>query len=163
MRRDRLGTWGCVLAATTAGGLLFFSQTLAFHGDEGFHLLAAWLTNTGRRPYVDFFYQHPPLFLYVTGAWMKLFGETWRSVHVLSALVTAGAAALVACAALYGKGAAANAVGISLKDFVDLVIPELQRRGLFRTEYESTTLRGNLGLPKPVNRHHLARLAGAAQ
>ena len=51
----------------------------------------------------------------------------------------------------------------SLKDFVDLVIPELQRRGLFRTEYEATTLRGNLGLPRPVNRHHIARLAGAAQ
>lgn len=29
--------------------------------------------------------------------------------------------------------------------FVDLVVPELQRRGLFRTEYESTTLEGNLG------------------
>ena len=50
----------------------------------------------------------------------------------------------------------------SLKDFVDGVIPELQRRGLFRTEYESTTLRGNLGLPKPVNRHH-ARSANAAE
>jgi N-acetyl-S-(2-succino)cysteine monooxygenase len=51
----------------------------------------------------------------------------------------------------------------SLKDFVDLVIPELQRRGLFRTEYEATTLRENLGLPRPINRHRLARLAGAAQ
>ena len=51
----------------------------------------------------------------------------------------------------------------SLKDFVDMVIPELQRRGLFRTEYEGTTLRENLGLPKPVNRHHLNRMAGAAQ
>jgi FMN-dependent oxidoreductase (nitrilotriacetate monooxygenase family) len=51
----------------------------------------------------------------------------------------------------------------SLKDFVELVIPELQRRGLFRTEYEGTTLRENLGLAKPVNRHHLARMAGAAQ
>jgi FMN-dependent oxidoreductase (nitrilotriacetate monooxygenase family) len=51
----------------------------------------------------------------------------------------------------------------SLKDFVDLVIPELQRRGLFRTEYEAMTLRQNLGLPRPINRHHLARLAGAAQ
>ncbi len=50
----------------------------------------------------------------------------------------------------------------SLKDFVDGVIPELQRRGLFRTEYESTTLRGNLGLPKPVNRHH-RRAADAAE
>ena len=36
-------------------------------------------------------------------------------------------------------------------DIVDLVIPELQRRGLFRTEYESDTLRGNLGLSVPVN------------
>jgi FMN-dependent oxidoreductase (nitrilotriacetate monooxygenase family) len=51
----------------------------------------------------------------------------------------------------------------SLRDFVDLVIPELQRRGLFRTEYEAMTLRENLGLPRPLNRHHLARLAGAAQ
>ena len=51
----------------------------------------------------------------------------------------------------------------SLKDFVDLVIPELQHRGLFRKEYEGMTLRENLGLPKPINRHHLQRLAGAAQ
>ncbi len=40
----------------------------------------------------------------------------------------------------------------SLNDFVDLVIPELQRRGLFRREYEGTTLRENLGLPFPINR-----------
>lgn len=40
----------------------------------------------------------------------------------------------------------------SLTDFVDMVIPELQRRGLFRQEYESPTLRGNLGLPTPVSR-----------
>ena len=39
-----------------------------------------------------------------------------------------------------------------LEDFVDLVIPELQRRGLFRTAYEGRTLRENLGLPFPVNR-----------
>jgi hypothetical protein len=31
------------------------------------------------------------------------------------------------------------------------VIPELQRRGLFRMEYEGTTLRENLGLPKPIS------------
>src|ERR1700761_830083 len=40
----------------------------------------------------------------------------------------------------------------SLNDFVDMVIPELQRRGLFRTEYEGRTLRDNLGLPTPVSR-----------
>ena len=36
-----------------------------------------------------------------------------------------------------------------LNDFVDLVIPELQRRGLFRKEYAGTTLREHLGLPRP--------------
>jgi hypothetical protein len=50
----------------------------------------------------------------------------------------------------------------SLKDFVELVVPELQRRGLFRTAYEANTLRGNLGLPTPVNRHH-AQHSDAAQ
>jgi N-acetyl-S-(2-succino)cysteine monooxygenase len=38
----------------------------------------------------------------------------------------------------------------ALNDFVDLVIPELQRRGVFRTDYEGRTLRENLGLPRPV-------------
>jgi FMN-dependent oxidoreductase (nitrilotriacetate monooxygenase family) len=39
-----------------------------------------------------------------------------------------------------------------LDDFVDRVVPELQRRGLFRREYEGRTLRENLGLPRPANR-----------
>jgi FMN-dependent oxidoreductase (nitrilotriacetate monooxygenase family) len=39
-----------------------------------------------------------------------------------------------------------------LDDFVDKVIPELQRRGIFRREYEGATLRENLGLPRPENR-----------
>ena len=39
-----------------------------------------------------------------------------------------------------------------LEEWVTMVIPELQRRGLFRTEYESTTFRGNLGVPIPQNR-----------
>jgi N-acetyl-S-(2-succino)cysteine monooxygenase len=39
-----------------------------------------------------------------------------------------------------------------LDDFVDYVIPELQRRGLFRLEYEGSTLRDRLGLPRPVSR-----------
>jgi FMN-dependent oxidoreductase (nitrilotriacetate monooxygenase family) len=38
-------------------------------------------------------------------------------------------------------------------DFVDLVLPVLKDRGLFRTEYEHDTLRGNLGLAKPENRY----------
>jgi FMN-dependent oxidoreductase (nitrilotriacetate monooxygenase family) len=39
-----------------------------------------------------------------------------------------------------------------LDDFVDKVVPELQRRGLFRTDYAGTTLRDHLGLPRPDNR-----------
>jgi alkanesulfonate monooxygenase len=46
-----------------------------------------------------------------------------------------------------------------LDEFCNRVIPELQHRGLFRTEYEGTTLRENLGLPRPSNRF----FAGAAQ
>ena len=40
-----------------------------------------------------------------------------------------------------------------LDSFVDQVIPELQDRGLFRKEYEGTTLRENLGLPRPANQY----------
>ncbi|MBD8591479.1 NtaA/DmoA family FMN-dependent monooxygenase [Peribacillus simplex] len=40
-------------------------------------------------------------------------------------------------------------------DFIDLVIPILQERGVFRKEYESNTLRGNLGLPYPENRYSM--------
>jgi FMN-dependent oxidoreductase (nitrilotriacetate monooxygenase family) len=40
-----------------------------------------------------------------------------------------------------------------LDDFVDRVVPELQRRGIFRREYEGKTLRENLGLPRPPNRN----------
>ncbi|WP_372629399.1 LLM class flavin-dependent oxidoreductase [Cohnella sp.] len=39
-----------------------------------------------------------------------------------------------------------------LEDFVDRVVPLLQRRGLFREEYEGSTLREHIGLPVPPNR-----------
>jgi FMN-dependent oxidoreductase (nitrilotriacetate monooxygenase family) len=39
-----------------------------------------------------------------------------------------------------------------LDDFVTRVVPELQGRGLFRRDYEGTTLRDHLGLPRPKNR-----------
>lgn len=44
-----------------------------------------------------------------------------------------------------------------LNDIARLLIPELQRRGLFRTEYEERTLRENLGMPHPANRYSKAR------
>lgn len=45
----------------------------------------------------------------------------------------------------------------TLRDFVGQVVPILQARGIYRTEYESDTLRGNLGLPIPANRYTAAR------
>ena len=41
----------------------------------------------------------------------------------------------------------------ALDEFVELVIPELQRRGLFRAEYTGKTLREHLGLPRPPSRY----------
>ena len=46
-------------------------------------------------------------------------------------------------------------------EFVDLVVPELQRRGVFRREYEGHTLRENLGLARPESRY--ATTARAAE
>ena len=43
------------------------------------------------------------------------------------------------------------------EDFVSLITPELQRRGLFRKEYAGRTLREHLGLKRPVNRYAAAR------
>jgi hypothetical protein len=46
-----------------------------------------------------------------------------------------------------------------LEEFVDEVVPLLQRRGIYRTAYQGTTLRANLGVPVPGNRF----AAGAVQ
>jgi FMN-dependent oxidoreductase (nitrilotriacetate monooxygenase family) len=45
------------------------------------------------------------------------------------------------------------------EDFVEMVVPELQRRGLFRTEYEGRTLRENLGLRPVTSRYRRDRQA----
>jgi len=39
-----------------------------------------------------------------------------------------------------------------LDDVVDRLVPELQRRGLFRRDYAGRTLRDHLGLARPANR-----------
>jgi alkanesulfonate monooxygenase len=51
-------------------------------------------------------------------------------------------------------------VPIAAEDFVALVIPELQRRGMFRHEYEGRTLREHLGLPPAVSRYAREAAAG---
>jgi FMN-dependent oxidoreductase (nitrilotriacetate monooxygenase family) len=49
----------------------------------------------------------------------------------------------------------------SLELFVELVVPELQRRGLLRREYEGSTFRDHFNLQRPENRHTLARRTAA--
>ncbi len=49
-----------------------------------------------------------------------------------------------------------------LVEFIDLVLPELRRRSLFRTEYTGLTLRDHLGLRRPVSAHASLPLESAA-
>ncbi|CZR56393.1 uncharacterized protein PAC_06281 [Phialocephala subalpina] len=48
-----------------------------------------------------------------------------------------------------------------LREFAEHIIPELQRRGLFRSEYEGKTLRENLDVPRPENYYTLLRKGAA--
>ena len=48
-----------------------------------------------------------------------------------------------------------------LEAFVQKVVPELQRRGIFRTDYTGVTLRDHLGLARPANRHVAPRARAA--
>jgi hypothetical protein len=48
-----------------------------------------------------------------------------------------------------------------LQDFADGVVPLLQQRGIFRTDYEGRTLREHFGLQRPVSRHLDRREAAA--
>ncbi|KYF97301.1 hypothetical protein BE20_39060 [Sorangium cellulosum] len=64
------------------------------------------------------------------------------------------------CRQPWARRRAAEPCARPVTDFIDLVLPELRRRGLFRT-YEGRTLRENLGLPRPENRF-ARRAAGAA-
>lgn len=50
-----------------------------------------------------------------------------------------------------------------LEVFAEAVVPILQKRGVHRSEYEAETFRGNLGIPKPVNRHALHDVPAAAE
>jgi alkanesulfonate monooxygenase SsuD/methylene tetrahydromethanopterin reductase-like flavin-dependent oxidoreductase (luciferase family) len=46
-----------------------------------------------------------------------------------------------------------GAIPFDLTQITRGLVPELQRRGLFRREYQAGTLRGLLGLPRPANRY----------
>jgi hypothetical protein len=70
--------------------LLAYSQTAAFAWDEGYHLLAEQLIALGKTPYLDFCFPQAPLNAWWNAMWMRITGDTWREVHALSAVVTAG-------------------------------------------------------------------------
>ena len=76
--------------------LTVHSQSYAFVGDESFHLLAAKLISAGREPYSDFFYQHPPLFIYLVAGIFRITGTGWRVVHFFSAFSLVGTIVLAA-------------------------------------------------------------------
>src|SRR5580698_8348125 len=93
-RREILTLWGA--AGLLAAAIIVYSQTLAFAWDEGFHLLAAQLIARGKRPYLDFIHPQAPLYAYINATLMRLFGDTWRTVHVASSLALTGAVLLTA-------------------------------------------------------------------
>lgn len=80
---------------------------------------------------------------------LRLTGTPSQIVDVLEEWVAQGAAD--------GFNLTPTHLPHGIEDFVELIVPELRRRGLFRTEYEGTTLRENLGLPAHVNRYTAAR------
>ena len=82
-----------------------------------------------------------------------------RVVVSRASLVRAGTPEQIAdfCEEWFRAGAAdgfsitPNYLPGNLDEFADGVVPVLQRRGLFRTDYEGDTLRENLGLERPDN------------
>jgi 4-amino-4-deoxy-L-arabinose transferase-like glycosyltransferase len=84
------------LIALLVLGILAFSQIGTLYRDEGFHLVAAQLIDAGKMPYLDFFYQHPPLYAFLNAGWMRVFGQSWRSAHIFSALLFGGCILAVA-------------------------------------------------------------------
>jgi 4-amino-4-deoxy-L-arabinose transferase-like glycosyltransferase len=85
-----------IAAGVLCAGLMVYSQTSAFTGDEGFHLLAAQLIDDGRRPYIDFCFPQTPLNAYWNAAWMRIFGQSWRVPHAVSTLLIMAAVLLSA-------------------------------------------------------------------
>jgi hypothetical protein len=82
--------------AIVAAGFVVYSQTLAFHWDEGFHILTAYLIHLGKRPYLDFFFPQTPLNAYWNAVWLGISGSSWRAVHGVAALATVASVALIA-------------------------------------------------------------------
>lgn len=88
--------WMCAACGFVLAVLTIYSQTFAYTGDEGFHMVAAQMILAGKRPYLDFCFPQTPLEAYWHAAWMRLFGQSWRLIHGVSAVLTAAGVALMA-------------------------------------------------------------------
>jgi hypothetical protein len=67
---------------------------------------------------------------------------------------TATAFCLMVAVGVLAQSVRADAtLGVNLETFIEHVVPILQTRGLFRREYESSTLRGHYGLDRPWTRN----------
>jgi hypothetical protein len=93
-KRWRFLFWAVVFAYTAA--FLVYALTIAFGWDEAYHLLAAQLVLRGRRPYLDFCFPQTLVNLYWNAGLMAVFGQKWRVAHTAAALLTTGAALLMA-------------------------------------------------------------------
>jgi hypothetical protein len=92
----RLRGYLLAVAILLAAGLIWYSTTVGFVWDEGFHLLAAKFISQGRSPYIDFCFPQPPLNAYFNAALFALFGTSWRVTHVFASLFLAASAYLSA-------------------------------------------------------------------
>src|ERR1700691_2835720 len=92
--RDYLALCGFVALVTAS--MVVYSVTMGFVWDEGFHLLAGVMINAGKRLYIDFAFPQTPLNAYWNAGVLRIFGDSWRAIHVLAALLTAGGMFLTA-------------------------------------------------------------------
>jgi alkanesulfonate monooxygenase SsuD/methylene tetrahydromethanopterin reductase-like flavin-dependent oxidoreductase (luciferase family) len=97
--------------------------------------------------------------------WDRL-NETAGEQYTSDAVIFTGTAAQLADlllawaeAGLFGFRLRPGAIPHDLTAITRSLVPELQRRGAFRREYEATTLRGLLGLERPANRYSSRRTA----
>ncbi len=90
--------------------------------------------------------------------------QTAGAQYASDALIFTGTPAQLADLLLDWQGAGLSGFRLrpatipgDLRQVTRELVPQLQRRGSFRTSYTATTLRGHLGLPRPANRHATAR------
>src|SRR6185312_5866445 len=81
-----------------AAVMLTYARSFAFAWDEGYHLVAAWLIEHGKQPYIDFVFPQTPLNAYWNALLLRVLGENWRVPHTVASVLTASA---IAMAVLY--------------------------------------------------------------